>query len=398
MLLQWLIVFCGIIAFAAMAIQIFGATVYDIRDVARQRRYLLQPNARRYRHRPLISVIINSNNNQDDIVACLDSIVSSSYRKVQVIVVDSISTDGTKHIVQSYIKKHPTKNITLFARRTSNGLINNCVEAHKRRTNGEYIVLCQATDRFDPQAFSRAIRYCNDNESVEVVALNSQIIDQQSYSNVLHRYKSFMQRRHNKAADAYGHYVSGFQTGTMYASQTALHALRHPLLSKPTNFLADAYIFQQPAANSWITIKNRFMVGSRNSALDPNKSQTWQSRAARSISTIYRASALVAVAAAPGVVGYCLYLAISLRQPNLLLLIVSGTSLFVAHAIANDTAKNTITKIGYILGLPLIYGALIIVMAVASLLAISRIFVISQSSLKAWIIATKPTLYTRSST
>ena len=58
---------------------------------------------------PLVSVIIPCRNEEKYIVKCLDSIVSQDYPKenLEVLVVDGMSEDGTKEIIQDYSKKYP---------------------------------------------------------------------------------------------------------------------------------------------------------------------------------------------------------------------------------------------------------------------------------------------------
>src|SRR5437660_8044096 len=49
---------------------------------------------------PLVSVIIPSRNSERTIAECLTSIMSQSHKPVEIIVVDSFSTDSTKEIAQ----------------------------------------------------------------------------------------------------------------------------------------------------------------------------------------------------------------------------------------------------------------------------------------------------------
>lgn len=51
---------------------------------------------------PKISVVVTAYNKQDSIKKCLDSILNSSYKNLEVIVVDDLSTDNTMSIVKEY--------------------------------------------------------------------------------------------------------------------------------------------------------------------------------------------------------------------------------------------------------------------------------------------------------
>jgi glycosyltransferase involved in cell wall biosynthesis len=49
-----------------------------------------------------VSVIITTKNSSKTIAACLDSIIAQTYKNIEVLVVDGLSTDNTIHIVQKY--------------------------------------------------------------------------------------------------------------------------------------------------------------------------------------------------------------------------------------------------------------------------------------------------------
>ncbi|MEX2007734.1 MAG: glycosyltransferase [Candidatus Levyibacteriota bacterium] len=53
---------------------------------------------------PLVSIVVTTKNEQSHIGACLKSISQQSYRKLEVIVVDNNSSDGTKQISRKYTK------------------------------------------------------------------------------------------------------------------------------------------------------------------------------------------------------------------------------------------------------------------------------------------------------
>lgn len=57
----------------------------------------------------LISVVIPARNEEDKITKCIDSILNSTYKKSEIIVVNDGSTDRTKEMVEEYVKKYPKK-------------------------------------------------------------------------------------------------------------------------------------------------------------------------------------------------------------------------------------------------------------------------------------------------
>lgn len=55
----------------------------------------------------LVSVIIPAYNIEDYIGRCLDSIISQTYKNLEIIVVDDGSRDRTGEILDDYVKKDP---------------------------------------------------------------------------------------------------------------------------------------------------------------------------------------------------------------------------------------------------------------------------------------------------
>src|SRR5581483_5419575 len=87
---------------------LIGANVYDVWQTARHhKRY--QEAARGFVeiYKPLITVAISARNEEKVIVRCLDSIFCSTYRSVQVLVVDDASTDNTYQVLERYRQAHP---------------------------------------------------------------------------------------------------------------------------------------------------------------------------------------------------------------------------------------------------------------------------------------------------
>lgn len=56
-----------------------------------------------------ISVVIPAHNEEDVIAKAIDSVLASTYKKYEIIVVNNGSTDRTRQIVERYVKKYPKK-------------------------------------------------------------------------------------------------------------------------------------------------------------------------------------------------------------------------------------------------------------------------------------------------
>ncbi len=56
---------------------------------------------------PLVSLLVPARNEEAHLGACLDSLVAQNYENLEIIVYDDDSTDGTRKILDQYVKRYP---------------------------------------------------------------------------------------------------------------------------------------------------------------------------------------------------------------------------------------------------------------------------------------------------
>jgi glycosyltransferase involved in cell wall biosynthesis len=105
--------------------------------------------------RPKISVLIPAYNEERYIAACLDSVIANDYPKdkMEVFVVDGMSGDGTREIVESYAEKHPFIKLIDNPERYVPFALNRGIEA----SSGDYIVRLDAHSSFPDNYLSGLI-------------------------------------------------------------------------------------------------------------------------------------------------------------------------------------------------------------------------------------------------
>lgn len=151
-------------------ISLIRANLYDVRQIKWRRKILAHPNARHLRGRPLISVIVFSDNDEATIVACLKSLLASSYRKLEVIIVDNASGDGTKKLVREFIKDNPKKSLRLVAKRQA-GARDWALAGANKWINGELVMVLDASSLVDKQALKNSFLRLADTKA-DVVLMN----------------------------------------------------------------------------------------------------------------------------------------------------------------------------------------------------------------------------------
>ena len=111
---------------------------------------------------PKLSVIIPSYNAESTLKRCLDSILSQSFRDLEIICVDDYSDDGTADILQDYVRREPRVHASAFQRRLQTVLARKLalLDAH-----GEYIMFADADDMFLPGACETAVRLMEESRT-----------------------------------------------------------------------------------------------------------------------------------------------------------------------------------------------------------------------------------------
>ena len=128
-------------------------------------------------NKPLVSVIIPVYNAEKYISRCIDSILSSDYENLEVIIVDDGSFDSSLLIANEYKKKDPRVKIYSQKNKGAGQARNKGLD----NASGEYVLFVDADDILCCSAISKSINVILTNP-VDIVMFNYQEIDS-NYSN-----------------------------------------------------------------------------------------------------------------------------------------------------------------------------------------------------------------------
>ena len=117
-------------------------------------------------NRPIISVIVPAYNVESYILKCIESILSSTFGDIEVIVIDDCSTDNTLKILRS-IKDTRLRIISLQTRSGVSVVRNSGIE----QANGEYISFVDGDDWVSPFMLERLFRTA-EKSNAEIVFCN----------------------------------------------------------------------------------------------------------------------------------------------------------------------------------------------------------------------------------
>lgn len=104
-----------------------------------------------------VSVVIPVYNEEKYIAKCIESVLKQDYpkEKMEVIFVDGNSSDRTREIMQSYVKKYPHLRVLNNPKKTVQYALNIGI----RDANGKYIVRFDAHAEYAPDYVSKCIEY-----------------------------------------------------------------------------------------------------------------------------------------------------------------------------------------------------------------------------------------------
>lgn len=114
---------------------------------------------------PLVSVIVPIYNAAPFLKETLDSIMASTYRPIEIVMVDDGSTDNSPHIAQDYCANHPE---CVFIAQPNQGVSaarNNAIRVAK----GTYILPVDADDKIADSFIQKAVEVIENTDDVRVV-------------------------------------------------------------------------------------------------------------------------------------------------------------------------------------------------------------------------------------
>ena len=139
---------------------------------------------------PTLSIIIPIHNEKAFLKRCIDSILSQSFRDLEIICVDDGSTDGSADILQGYVNREPRVHFTTLPQRLGTVL------ARKRAlldAQGEYILFADADDWFLPGGCETVVELMKES-NVDIVQFfvdfEAEQKDAESLKNFLRLFRS----------------------------------------------------------------------------------------------------------------------------------------------------------------------------------------------------------------
>jgi len=120
-------------------------------------------------NKPLVSILLPVHNSDRHLADCLKSLVSQSYRQIEIIAIDDFSTDSSLKILKSFAKKY--KKIRVYKNIKRYGIVMT-LNRLLRKAKGDYIAFMDGKDISARSRIKKQLEFLLGNQGV--VAVGSQ--------------------------------------------------------------------------------------------------------------------------------------------------------------------------------------------------------------------------------
>lgn len=128
----------------------------------------------------MVSVVIPYYNRGDTLPRALDSVLSQTYKDLEIILVNDGSDDRSEQIVEEYIKQHPEACFKhIFQENSGPSCARNTGVKHAR---GKYIALLDSDDTWEPVKLELQVEYMENNPDVAITGTNYYIIKERKWN------------------------------------------------------------------------------------------------------------------------------------------------------------------------------------------------------------------------
>ncbi len=271
-----------------------GVTLYDVREINRATHRQSHPYARRYRNRPLVSVVIYASSNA--LWHSLDSVAANRYKKLEIFAAGSESDRAA---------------VAVFARQSKRKILFTSTPAEQ--VDGDIVVVMRGGTVLGSQAITRIVQRFNTNPAVHTLLPYRSAGPSYSVVSLMQEYRQFLGNLLQKARSASGLWPTEYAPDVVaYGQQTDIFrrdgppAIRYPALAA---WLRAVFI----GVTGWVTL------------------------------------------ALPPLLGYFVFMAVQLHEPTMLMISWAAFGLALLFAIWWDDQLGWWQKISYSLLLPVTF-------------------------------------------
>jgi glycosyltransferase involved in cell wall biosynthesis len=179
-------------------LSIIAIIIYEVQKTQIKRKELAAPNSRKLRKKPLVSLVVNVNNGKENLDLCVQSIVKSSYRKYEVVLLGTGSKKN-KAVAEELKNKYPKK---VFRTISGNKIPNWKSAASKCK--GELVIILNSDYMVKKTSIAEAVKLFTLNTNLQAINGSRWILPELSIRNLLQRINTFMNDYRQKCSSVFG--------------------------------------------------------------------------------------------------------------------------------------------------------------------------------------------------
>jgi len=128
---------------------------------------------------PLVSILVLVYNHEKYVLECLESVKSLTYQRLELIVSDDCSRDGSFELAEQWAQKHSGRfeRILVVRQEKNLGLVGN-LQFLFNEAKGEYLAYTGSDDVFVNTAIERRLGILQENHGLDGIFANTQSIDE----------------------------------------------------------------------------------------------------------------------------------------------------------------------------------------------------------------------------
>lgn len=195
---------------------------------------------------PLVSVLISSYNHENYVQETLKSIISQTYKEIELIVIDDGSTDSTfeKVLEMESICKERFVNFCI-KKQKNKGIGATCNELIKL-SHGKYLYYIASDDLAKPTAIEEEVSFLEKNKDYALVVGNNEIIDKNGIVSYWDKERNITYNENNACYKTFADFLKIKQLGKNFGSYLYLYRGNHI----PNGYLVRKSIYEKTGLNN----------------------------------------------------------------------------------------------------------------------------------------------------
>jgi hypothetical protein len=368
MILDILYVFSLATFAIAALINIAGVNLYDAKQVKRLSHQLKHPHAKPYKKRPLVSIVITGD--ETGLSESLENLSKLKYKNTEIVVSLLNPTKTAKKLIQNYKTTHVNKQIRYIQKQNILTSVGTLTSAMRQR-HGELVLVINSGTLLEKDSIHQAVTRFSLDEEIGILIANKKATAAEDVASIFQSLSLLIKGHVIKTNNYFGMLEQGASFENSFYTKPVLKKLLKAYKDEDLSYLYESQkVKTDYESTTIIYTKSLSLTQLAHQYFNQDRYNTifWLLRfkyiatakgtRARGLMLIKLVSVGVfnlALLTWPILLGYFVYLAISLKQPDFLLVSWAAMAIFMCYTILTAERVKYLQKLGYILLIPVYF-------------------------------------------